>query len=144
MAFGPTGDATCLRLCARLSIPANARACPHIKPSRRPFRLSALCSNRVEQLPWLFNGEGLVSEVGTYPSLQNFTCATNSSNKALLCFRYASPARHRGCGRLVHDHGVGAVEPACVVACATPRLHTRTVTFRWQERQHYGVSSMPQ
>src|SRR5256885_8456219 len=50
MAFGPTGDATCLRLCARLSIPANARACPHIKPSRRPFRLSALCSNRVEQL----------------------------------------------------------------------------------------------
>src|SRR5713101_2447280 len=51
MAFGPTGDATCLRLCARLSIPANARACPHIKPSRRPFRLSALCSNRVEQLP---------------------------------------------------------------------------------------------
>src|SRR2546422_5729219 len=50
MAFGPTGDATCLRLCARLLIPANARACPHIKPSRRPFRLSALCSNRVEQL----------------------------------------------------------------------------------------------
>src|SRR5256885_17188596 len=50
MAFGPTGDATCLRLCARLSIPANARACPHIKPSRRPFRLSALCSNQVEQL----------------------------------------------------------------------------------------------
>src|SRR5712691_4643620 len=54
MAFGPTGDATCLRLCARLSIPANARACPHIKPSRRPFRLSALCSNRVEQLPITF------------------------------------------------------------------------------------------
>src|SRR2546428_648142 len=51
MAFGPTGDATCLRLCARLSIPANARACLHIKPSRRPFRLSALCSNQVEQLP---------------------------------------------------------------------------------------------
>src|SRR5215510_1802010 len=51
MAFGPTGDATCLRRCARLSIPANARACPHIKPSRRPCRLSALCSNQVEQLP---------------------------------------------------------------------------------------------
>src|SRR6266478_1697170 len=51
MAFGPTGAATYLRRCARLSIPANARACPHIKPSRRPFRLSALCSNQVEQLP---------------------------------------------------------------------------------------------
>src|SRR3989442_6313314 len=50
MAFGPTGDATCLRRCARWSIPANARACLHIKPSRRPFRLSALCSNQVEQL----------------------------------------------------------------------------------------------
>src|SRR5713101_7871857 len=57
MAFGPTGDATCLRRCARLSIPANARACPHIKPSRRPFRLSALCSNRVEQLQTLFSGQ---------------------------------------------------------------------------------------
>src|SRR6266571_7740335 len=51
MVFGPTGGGTCLRRCARLLIPANARACPHIKPSRRPFRLSALCSNRVEQLP---------------------------------------------------------------------------------------------
>ena len=50
MAFGPTGGGTCLRRCARLFIPANARACPHIKPSRRPFRLSTLCSNRVEQL----------------------------------------------------------------------------------------------
>src|SRR6266851_4441080 len=58
MAFGPTGDATCLRRCARLSIPANARACPHIKPSRRPFRLSALCSNRVEQLHLLERADG--------------------------------------------------------------------------------------
>src|SRR5712691_1542165 len=47
-------------------------------------------------------------------------------------------------GRFVHDHGVGAVEPSCVAACTTPRRHTRTVTFRWQERHHYGVSHMPQ
>jgi len=40
---------------------------------------------------------------------------------------YASTARHRGCGRFVHDHGVGAVEPSCVAACTTPRWHTCTV-----------------
>src|SRR5438132_11368752 len=59
MAFGPTGGGTCVRRCARLSIPANARACPHIKPSRRPFRLSALCSNRVEQLQTALVARGL-------------------------------------------------------------------------------------
>ena len=69
MAFGPTGDATCLRLCARLSIPANARACPHIKPSRRPFRLSALCSNRVEQLHWIVQGQVVALYQGMEPRL---------------------------------------------------------------------------
>src|SRR5262249_2157173 len=101
-------------------------------------------SDRV--LAGLRNGEGLVSDVshkvcplstrslrlqgGTAVrtqealrpvlALQNFTYATNSSNRALLYFMYARTTRHRGCGRLVQDHGGGAVEPR--MSQRAPRL----------------------
>src|SRR5438477_8892686 len=103
MAFGPTGGGTCLRRCARLSIPANARACPHIKPSRRPFRLSALCSNRVEQLQVCGISQGpslLMSHLG-----RGFV-AIPSNQPGLILLTLELVQRQAEC-----FHGIKSLEP---------------------------------